>query len=275
MAAGKYELAVCAIFQDDAPYLREWIEFHKIQGVEHFFLYNNCSADHCSAVLAPYVKSGEATLIYWPHKHGHADGLSWNTIQCGAYMHCLRYFGSQTDWLACIDSDEFLFCPSGERLTSFLQRYTNYGGVTANWRMFGSSEIFDIPPKSLMIELLTRCSPPDYGPNIHVKSIVQPKYTVYCHTPHSFQYAADKFAVEPDYTPISGALSSSIKLDMLRINHYWTRTERYLHEDKIPRRNHMYGEGSEGILKMGRELNLEQDDAILQFVPKLRQNMGF
>lgn len=30
-------LAVCAIFRDEAPYLAEWIEFHRLVGVEHFY----------------------------------------------------------------------------------------------------------------------------------------------------------------------------------------------------------------------------------------------
>ncbi len=39
-------MSLCAIFKDEADYLREWIEFHRIVGVEHFYLYNN---SNCSA----------------------------------------------------------------------------------------------------------------------------------------------------------------------------------------------------------------------------------
>ena len=38
-------LAVGAIFQNEARYLREWIEFHRRQGVERFYLYENNSSD--------------------------------------------------------------------------------------------------------------------------------------------------------------------------------------------------------------------------------------
>jgi hypothetical protein len=34
-------LSICAIFRHEAPYLREWIEFHKLIGAERFFLYDN------------------------------------------------------------------------------------------------------------------------------------------------------------------------------------------------------------------------------------------
>ena len=31
----RFELAIAAIFRNEAPYLREWIEFHRLVGVEH------------------------------------------------------------------------------------------------------------------------------------------------------------------------------------------------------------------------------------------------
>ena len=38
-------LSIWALYQDEAPYMREWIEFHRLMGVEHFFLYDHDSAD--------------------------------------------------------------------------------------------------------------------------------------------------------------------------------------------------------------------------------------
>lgn len=31
-------LSICATFKDEAPYIPEWIEFHRRVGVDHFFL---------------------------------------------------------------------------------------------------------------------------------------------------------------------------------------------------------------------------------------------
>ena len=33
-----YDLAVVAIFKDEAPYLKEWLDYHLAAGVEHFDL---------------------------------------------------------------------------------------------------------------------------------------------------------------------------------------------------------------------------------------------
>ena len=37
---------------------REWVEFHRLVGVERFFLYNNFSEDNHMEVLAPYIEEG-------------------------------------------------------------------------------------------------------------------------------------------------------------------------------------------------------------------------
>src|SRR5947209_4668609 len=38
-------LAICAIFKDEAPYLAEWVTFHRLMGVDRFYLYDNRSTD--------------------------------------------------------------------------------------------------------------------------------------------------------------------------------------------------------------------------------------
>jgi len=45
----KFHVSICAIFKNEAPYLREWIEFHRIVGIDHFYMYNNRSDDDFAA----------------------------------------------------------------------------------------------------------------------------------------------------------------------------------------------------------------------------------
>lgn len=60
-----YELVMAAMFKDEAPYLREWILYHRMVGVEHFWLYNNDSTDNWSEVLAPFIDEGLVDVIPW------------------------------------------------------------------------------------------------------------------------------------------------------------------------------------------------------------------
>ena len=63
-----YDLAIVAIFKDEGKYLREWLDYHLLAGVEHFYLYNNDSSDDYKEILAPYVEANLVTLTDFPGK---------------------------------------------------------------------------------------------------------------------------------------------------------------------------------------------------------------
>ena len=124
----KYHISLCIMFKDEAPYLREWIEYHRMIGVDHFYLYDNNSSDGYEAVIRPYTEEGAVTLIRWPQEHAQAAG----------YEDCIRKYQSESDWIGFIDADEFLV-PTGENsLADFLERFSRRPAVRICWRLFGS-----------------------------------------------------------------------------------------------------------------------------------------
>lgn len=274
MFATKYELSICTIFQNDAEFLKEWIEFHRLQGVEHFYLYNNNSEDNFREVLKPYIKNKIVTLTEWPYTYGQSEAAKWIEIQSNAYMHCINLYRDKTKWLAVIDSDEFLFCPDGKKIPDFLKDYTIYGGVLANWLLFGTSDVEDIPPDRLMIEMLIKCAPEHLNNNNRVKSIVQPKYVCGGGSAHIFKYIDGYYAVDVNHERCDKQ-NCHIIHEKLRINHYWSRTMRYFREYKIPSRQGRRDRDTEAAL-IGREkfYNKKENTEILQFVPELRKRMG-
>jgi hypothetical protein len=270
---GQYRLTICAIFNNEAPFLKEWIEFHKMQGCEHFYLYNNGSTDNFLQVLHPYIRSGEVTLTEWSFTYPPQNHDEWLKIQCGAYKHCVACYGATSDWIAFIDVDEFLFCPSGQKLTRFLLNYTPYGAVGANWCMFGTSHVEKIPSKRCLIEVLTRCSSLQHPHNKSYKSIVQPKYIKDIHMPHSCVLVENFFTVDSDGKRVTTEYNSEDgpKYDKICLNHYWTRTEKFYRERKL---NSEQKRGNVSNSPIVDSLNESCDTKILQFVPKLRKRLG-
>ena len=51
-----YDLAVVAIMKNAGPYIKEWLDYHLLAGVEHFFIYDNDSLDNMKEVLQPYIE---------------------------------------------------------------------------------------------------------------------------------------------------------------------------------------------------------------------------
>src|SRR4051794_6571949 len=182
-------LSACAIYLDETRYLREWIEFHRLVGVEKFFLYDNGNTDDHFDVLAPYLQDGTAVVHRWPAQPG----------QHSAYEHCLETHGGQSRWIAFLDLDEFLFSPTYRPVSDLLVEFERHPGVVVNWAKFGTSGHRTRPP-GLAIESYhyRKTYPP--GSSEQVKCIVDPPRAERVLSPHAFRYR-DGFAVNEHHIP--------------------------------------------------------------------------
>jgi hypothetical protein len=272
-AEHRYQLSICAIFQDEASYLKEWIEFHRLMGVEHFYLYNHHSQDHYQEVLQPYILAG---LVELKDQPAIADTLkAFNALQCKCYTECLTRARGISKWVAFLDIDEFLFPTKKQSIPDVLKNYEEFGGVGVNWLMFGPSHIWKIPPNQLLIESLTLCATPKFTGNRYVKSIVRPECASHFENPHQPVYQKGYFGVNTDKLPIEGMWSAYYQVNKLRINHYWTREGEYFYRQKMERHKRWRGDPEEKAIKNFIDnLNAEQDQAILKFVPALKKAMG-
>ena len=126
----KYKVSVCAIFKNEALYLKEWIEYHRIVGIQHFYLYNNNSDDDYKEVLDPYIDEGIVTLIPWPH----------NQAQMEAYKDGIKKFSCESEWITFIDIDEFIVPVIENNIYEILKPFQkNRPVVIGYWKMFGTS----------------------------------------------------------------------------------------------------------------------------------------
>jgi len=259
-------LAICAVYRDEGPYLREWIEFHRLVGVERFYLYNNLSTDDHRDILAPYVAEGVVAVTDWPVRPAQ--------IQC--YDQCLKDYRDEARWIAFIDLDEFLFSPTGEPVAEILREFERWPGVGANWAVFGSCGHSTKPP-GLVIESYTRRTG-DPGINRHIKSIVDPtRVRSFC-MPHFFMYT-DGGAVDENKGEITGppyALTDDVSLSRLRVNHYATKSEEEFRRklergpaDSTVPKSELMSEAN--IARRLRKFDEVTDEAILRYVPALRE----
>lgn len=142
----KYDFVICAIFKDEARFLKEWIEFHALIGVNHFYLYNNNSTDNYKEVLQPYVESGLVTLIDWPISQG----------QVSAYKNFYDNYWEESQWISFLDIDEFFVPKKDMTLREWMKRHERYPVVLVYWKMFGSSGLLNHNDDRLCIEQYTK-----------------------------------------------------------------------------------------------------------------------
>lgn len=272
----QYELAIGAIFRDEAPYLKEWIEFHKLVGVEHFYLYNNLSVDNYDVVLQPYIESGEVEVIQWPYVSD-----SWEhwlyTVQANAYKDCIFSAKSKVKWLAIIDIDEFLTPISSNTIPEILKEYESFAGVGFNWKLFGHSGLLELEPNKLMIESLVMTAVHDRPTHFGVKSIVRPEYVKDCHHPHYVCYENGFYHVNSNKEACidSRGVTNGVYYDRLVVNHYWSRTGNWLYKKLQrwqPLAPHVIPENWPSYVE---SMNVLLDHSMDRFVQPLREKMGY
>jgi glycosyltransferase involved in cell wall biosynthesis len=223
-------LAMAAIVKNEGRYLREWIEFHRLMGVEHFYIYDNGSTDNTPEILEPYVRTGLVTATAWPGQ----------VQQLLAYVHAIgKAREDGVEWLAVIDADEYLWTPRGSTIGEDGKPLYNVSDVLAapqfdggdvpaiavNWSVFGTGG-HDRRPDGLVIESYVSCVRRQDPVNLHVKSIVKPHYVleVMPPDPHHFAYVGDRPARNEDGVGVRGPLSSMWVGDTFRVNHYWSKS---------------------------------------------------
>ena len=255
-------LSICAIYRNEAPYLREWIEFHRLVGVERFYLYNHSSEDEHREVLAPYIDAGTVVVHDWPVFPG----------QIQAYEDCLKRRRDESRWIAFIDLDEFLFSPVGSTVPDILREFERFPGLAVNWAMFGSSGHETKPPGLVIENYLWRTA--NERLNSIIKSIANPRRVSAFGTPHYFMYRHG-VTVDALERPMYKAplwRTESPSLDRIRINHYMVKSAEEFRR-KLER-GHADGarpKPKEALTRWVKRYNDVEDRTILMYLPQLRE----
>lgn len=141
-------LSIHTVFvaRENIMYLKEWIVYHALLGVQHFYLYDNTGSRGRDGSTPTTNKYGvnfyeltrdrtdediddklrqiaddvdvNVTLIRWQPRDGRGR-ICYGYTE--SVRHCTAIYGHNIDWLACVDTDEFLFSPTEVDLPRYLQ----------------------------------------------------------------------------------------------------------------------------------------------------------
>jgi hypothetical protein len=256
-------LSACAIYKNEGPYLREWVEFHRLVGFERFFLYDNASTDEHREALAPYIEEGIVVLYDWPMFPG----------QLEAYKDCFARHSEDSRWIACIDLDEFVFSPTFRPVPEIIADYERWPGISVNRVSFGTSGHATKPPGLVLENFLMRTNDPLR--NGTFKSIVNPREAYEMKNPETFFYREGGFAVDENEEPTPpNTVAGHFSRKKLRINHYVTKSrEEWL--SKIAKPTADTGDSRVARVRhfemLETLLNQERDEIILHYLPALKE----
>lgn len=266
----KYNVTICAIFKDEAISLKEWIDYHLIIGIEHFYLYNNFSKDNFDEILEPYIKRGIVTLYEWPINKG----------QIESYKNCFEINRELTNWMFFIDIDEFI-CPKNEStISEWLSKYSNYPSIVIYWKMFGTSGRIEHDIKKPTIEQYINSWEKLIGIG---KTVVNTDFDI-----HNFRdfhklstiikFFGFKLIIPPVnefkkfiFFGLNRVGRKSIIDSRIQLNHYWTKAYNSYINDKFNR-----GPGTTNKLRdlsylyLNETKNISSDYSIWRFLIKLK-----
>jgi hypothetical protein len=273
-------LSICAIIRDEAPYIAEWIEFHRLVGVSRFYLYDDGSVDDTVAIVGAR-DHGDIVLHRTDDRWRddrfcgpHDESLRFGSVpQCRAYNHCAATY-RDVGWIAYIDADEFLYHIQGIPVNIILSKDVSRTGVVVNWLIFGSSGHATRPPGLTLAAYTHRApngQPEPYGR--HVNSSYSYLWGLQgSHMPTNFYPARDP--VTQDGVPNPWAFTKKYSNNGLVLNHYYHRSVAEA-AAKVARDDHNAPPGLQPTAARlaAHDRNEVLDCRILQYLPRLMSAM--
>lgn len=133
---GRSGNVIVGCMKDEAPYILEWIAYHRMIGVDNFLIYTNGCSDGTDALLVRLQALGIV-------QHRNNDDWKGKSPQQHALNRSLKEpLIENADWVIHIDVDEFINIRCGNgTLDDFLARVPDATNVAMTWRLFGHNGV--------------------------------------------------------------------------------------------------------------------------------------
>lgn len=210
-------ISIVCIIKNEGPYLKEWIEYHKFIGVDHFYVYDNESDDNTKEILNPYIDSGLVTYLFFPGKN----------MQDAAYEHCSKNFGHETKWLSVLDLDEFIVLKQKKNLKEFMAEFADCSQVSIHWVLYGSSGFEKTPQGGVLANFKAHSDKVDFSP----KSIFNPRTVVECGAHYMWVCGPWVNENREDF----GKDKTARPIEKAQVNHYIIKSWEEFYNRKAPR----------------------------------------
>jgi hypothetical protein len=150
----KFRVSIVACARWETDYIAEWLNYHRSIGCSHVYLYcNDDDPGELYAAIMPYLAGASpfVTFIHFP----------FAGRQRYMYLHFLRTYRHESEWISFIDIDEFVQIISGEPLSRFIDKFdAAWDAVSLNWLFFGPNGFKQRPSGSVLLQYTRRSAEP-------------------------------------------------------------------------------------------------------------------
>lgn len=129
----RHYLSVGTVFRNEEHCIVEFIEHCLYHGIDHIYMINDFSNENFRPLIQPYLDRGVVTLF-------ENDIITTQLHrQCQIYNKFFLPILNETEWIAIIDLDEFLYSPSEIDIKNVIKKYDDYNNIKVEWVNFGSN----------------------------------------------------------------------------------------------------------------------------------------
>jgi hypothetical protein len=225
---------IVGCMKNEAPYIVEWVAYHRAIGIDHFLIYTNDCTDGTAEILGRLQDMGIL-------QHRNNDNWKGNSPQQHALNQSLKEpVIRQADWIIHIDVDEFMNVRTGNgTIQDFLAHVPDATNVAMTWRLFGHNGVTALSG-DFVIDQFDTCAP-KFCPKPHTVWGFKTMFRnigayakISCHRPNKLD---DGFRDRVRWVNGSGAdmthevaengwrnSKKTIGYDLLQLNHYALRS---------------------------------------------------
>eukprot|EP01061_Rhynchopus_euleeides_P012267 TRINITY_DN21912_c0_g1_i1.p1 TRINITY_DN21912_c0_g1~~TRINITY_DN21912_c0_g1_i1.p1 ORF type:complete len:662 (+),score=219.05 TRINITY_DN21912_c0_g1_i1:78-2063(+) len=166
----QWHLGVCASTFEGGEYLEEWIQFHKLAGVDHIFIfdYNDYSVPHnpeeemTRRTLKRHQAAGDVTIVHESLPQApendtkgcqmHLRSTNWfsgftppSIKTCWFMKKCHRVVAPYVTWLLPLTTSDYVYPRTGCSLSKYIKKkcLKNLAYIPIAWERFGSSDFLE------------------------------------------------------------------------------------------------------------------------------------
>ena len=234
LASGSTGNVIVGCMKNEAPYILEWVAYHRAMGVDNFLIYTNGCEDGTSELLDRLQEMGIL-------QHRNNDDWKGNSPQQHALNQSLNEpVIKNADWIIHIDVDEFMNVRCGNgTLQDLFDRVPDASNIAMTWRLFGSNDVVSLKDEFVTAQF-DACAP-KHCPKPHTvwgfKTMfknIGAYQKISCHRPNKLEEnLRDKVKwVNGSGKDMTGEAADngwrnsrkSIGYDLIQLNHYALRS---------------------------------------------------
>ncbi|MEM7521209.1 MAG: glycosyltransferase family 2 protein, partial [Pseudomonadota bacterium] len=225
---------IVSCMKNEAPYIIEWIAYHRAIGIDSFVVHTNDCTDGTDKVLNRLEEMG---IVH------HRDNTGWrgNSPQQYALNQSMKDpVVTSADWIAHIDVDEFMNIRTGNgTLDDLFAAVPDATNIAMTWRLFGHNGVKEMSDR-FVIDQFDTCAP-KYCPKPHTVWGFKTMFRnigaygkLSCHRPNKL---AEGFETQVKWVNGSGrdmtqdaahkgwrSSKTTVGYDLLQLNHYALRS---------------------------------------------------